>query len=1184
MRSCKSIAFLSIFFLLFSFSCPAQESRGTISGTVVDSSGAVVVGAPVKLTNVATDVSFTTTSNSVGQYRFLFLNPGLYRLQVEMAGFKSFARENIELHVNQAAAIDVTLAVGAVTETVTVSSEAPLLETEKVDRGVVVDQKRVADLPLNIRNPIMLSALSAGITHTTGVLDLNPFSNSGISSWAVNGGPANQVEFLLDGAPNNTVYGRANRIAYVPSVDAVEEFKVMTGIYDAQYGRSGGGVVNVSVKSGKNSFHGSGYEFLKRTSLNANSFSNNARPGRDGKAQPRLGNSLDQYGFSLGGPVWIPKLYQGRDRTFFFFAWEGYSEGTFRPGESTTSVPTLLQRKGDFSRTFDNAGRLITIYNPLTGRQVGNQWVRDPFPGNIIPPEMINPVGAKMASLFPEPNTSTPGSPDWQNNYFLQGNVGRFDFGNYTARIDHNFSPRQRVYGRWSYNNFEQLRIINAITGLGSSYRFGGKKNNGIVLDYVGARSNNTILNVRAALTRWLEDLRALPEQQNFDATQIGWPKELVNQIPLRNMVPRITVDQYGGLGPTDFNFEPTNVLSLQPNLAMVRGRHTIKTGLDYRLTRYTQHNFNWMGGNLSFARTFTRRDFQAQDALSGNGFASLLLGYPTGGVVDNFVRPFWQWVYYAPWVQDDIKLTRRLTINLGLRWDINTPPTERFDRMNRGFFSDVINPISEKIDQSKFPGFKARGGIGFAGKNGLPRTPWDADYNNFQPRVGAAFRFTDKTVLRGGWGVFYINPTSVGQQLGFSQSTPFVSSLDSNRTPANSLSNPFPNGILKPPGSSLGLSTFLGQGPAFSNPNASIPYIHQFSFGIQRQLPANIRLDVSYAGSRTRQMLIGKGFNEPGVEVLALGDRTKGGDPGFLNGQVPNPFQGLIPGTGLNGSTISRFQLARPFPEFGGFNVNDRNDGEIWYDSLQVELEKRRSHGLTLLVTYTLSKNIEALSYLNAQDPKPARTLTSWDRPHRLVLAPMYELPFGPGRRLLNTHRGLVNRLVGGWEVMTIGVLQSGTPMGIPSNVFLLGDPRLNNRTFDRMFKTGVIDLKPDSSLGDPNDPRFVRNVLSGEQPVFALRPPFTLRTTPLRYGNLRNPASVTFDMSLVKHTQIREGMKIEFRVEAFNAFNHPLFASNPGTNPNLDPTSPNFGKIIRENGQDNFPRNIQLGFRLVF
>lgn len=1150
--------------LLFAATGFPQETRATLSGAVTDPTGSVVTGARIRLTNRDTAVAFDATSNEAGQYRFLFLNPGVYRLSAEASGFKGFVRDNIELHVSQSAIIDVSLQIGQMSESVTVSSEAPLLESEKSDRGLVINHKTVTDLPLNIRNPIMLSALTPGIIHTSGTQHLNPFSNSGISSWSVNGGRGTNNEFLLDGAPNNAVYNGVNNVAYVPSVDAVEEFKVMTGVYDAQYGRTGGGVINVSIRSGANRWHGSGYEFLKRTSLNANTFANNA------KAAPRQGNALDQYGLTLGGPITVPRLYSGKDKSFFFFAYEGYREDTYYPSESISSVPTLEQRRGDFSKTFDNRDALYSIFDPLTGRFEGNNWVRSAFPGNRIPADRISPVAANIIKLYPGPNTTTPGSVDWQNNFFLNPNIGRFDFINLTARLDHHFGPRQRVYGRWSWSDFTQLRNTNGIPGVAGDYRNGGKRNNGLVLDSITTLTPTTVFNFRTALTYWVEDLSPFGNL-GFDNTQLGFPKGLADQLPKRDLFPQISIASVRSLGHSSGNvtFEPTTVFSLQPNLVLIRGRHTVKSGLDYRLTRYTQLRPGAAAGTYDFNRGFTRRDYLVQDALSGVGAASFLLGYAGSGSVANVAQPYFQWVYYAPWIQDDIKLTRKLTLNFGFRWDLNLPVTERFNRMNYGFFADRINPISDRIDQSRFPGFKVKGGIGFAGADGNPRSPVSTDWNNLQPRVGAAYTLTEKTVLRGGYGIFHLNPTFRGNLNGFSQSTPYIASLDSGRTPANTFNNPFPTGILQPPGPALAMLTFLGQGPSFIDPTFRVPYVHQFSFGIQRQLPANILLDVAYVGSRSMAQSTSKGVNEVGVDVLNQGNPFLGGNPNFLNQQVPNPFAGLIPGTGLDNSTVARTQLLRPYPQFTGFSVEQLNTGRIWYNSLQVTATKRYSHGVTFTTTYTLSKNIEAIDYLNAQDAGPTRSLTDWDRTHRWVIAPSYELPFGPGRKYLANSHPAIRRIVGGWQGVFTTVIQSGDPMTVPGNVYLLGDPRLENPTWDRLFKTGVIDVNG-----------TVRNVAPGEQPVYQIRPPFSLRTTPIRYGNLRNQWAATLDGSLIKNTAIRENWNLQFRVDAFNAFNTAVFSSDP----NLDPTSPNFGKIFRDNGQSNFPRNIQLGVRLVF
>jgi hypothetical protein len=1156
---------LPILSLVLCLAAAAQETRGSLSGIVTDRSGAVVPAATLELTNVETGVALSTVANEAGVYRFLFLNPGQYKLVATMAGFKTFERSSIRVNVSEAGTVPVVLEVGAQSERITVSSEAPLIEAEKADHGMVIDNKKVQDIPINTRNPIMLAALSNGITPTSGsTLDQKPFSNSADGAWSINGGVGSTIEFLLDGAPNNTIYNGVTTVANVPSVDAVQEFKVMTSTYDAQYGHTGGGAINISLKSGTNSFHGSGYEYLKRTQFNAAAFSDNAH------GNPSPNNALDQYGFTLGGPVRVPKVYNGKDKTFFFFAWEKYHEDQEYPAEKVASVPTAAQRKGDFSGTFDNAGRLITIYDPLSGRaDATGKWIRQPFAGNVIPSDRINPVAAKILALYPLPNTVSAGSPAWQNNFFWANNVADFNFSNMMLRVDHNFSSRERVYARWSTSDFKQVRTANAIPGLGGDHRDGGKYSNGGVIDSVTTLNSGTLINFRAALSYWRELIG--PSDYGFDATQWGWPASLVAQLTKRNLLPSISVSGATTLGNASSNitFEPTTVLSLQPNIVMMRGKHAIKVGLDYRLTRYTQYRPNIDRATLSFDQGFTRSDYLTQDALSGNGAASLLLGYAGSGSAGFTANPFYQWVYFAPWFQDDIKVTPKLALNLGVRWDVTLPVTERFNRMNRGFFSDQVNPITNQINQMKFPGFQAYGGIGFAGQNGQPRSAFDSDLNNVQPRMGAAYQVTPKTVLRGGWAVFYIAPTDDGFTSGFSQSTPFVATQDSGRTPFNTISNPFPTGLIPPAGATARMSTFLGQSVSYVYTGSRNPYVHQFSFGIQRELPGSISAEASFVGSRTRSALVSNSIDSLTVANLALGDPAKGGDPNYLNAQVPNPFEGLLPGTSINGPTVARSQLLRPFPAFTGVTVTDMNVGKIWYNSLQVSVQKRYAHGLTFSANYTFSKNIQATSYVNAQDAAPTRVLTAFDRPQRFAFTPSYELPFGPGRRFLNSTNGIARRLVGGWQVLVNTVFQSGAPMGIPSNVWVLGDPHLENPTWDRLFKTGYIDTNG-----------AVRNVLPGEQPVFQIRTPNSLQTTPARWGNLRDPWATTYDASMIKNTRIREGMNCQFRLEAFNALNTPVFASDP----NLTPTSTNFGKIIRDNGQSNAPRSLQFAFRFMF
>ncbi len=1174
----KTPSKLVVALLTFVIAALSQETRATLSGTVTDQSGAAVAGATLHLINVETSIEVSTQSNSLGQYHFLFLNPGTYRLTAQMAGFHAFAREGIQLATTQAGTLDISLQLGNQSETVTVEAQAPLLEAEKADRGAVIETKALAEVPIVTRTPILLAALAPGVVATNPRYDLTPFSNSGLTTWSINGGTSLSTEFLLDGSPDVVVYQSQPSIAFVPPVDAVQELKVITGAYDAQYGHNGGGVISTVTKSGTNSLHGSGYEFLKRPVLNANAFSNNA------KGLERDNNSLDQFGFSLGGPVYLPKIYNGKDRTFFFTSWESYQQNIVFPSNDISSVPTTAQRNGDFSQTFNAQGQLMPIYDPSTGHAVGNNWVRTQFAGNKVPANRIDPVGQAVANLYPTPNTTTAGSVPWQNNFFYANDVTWYDFHNYVARIDHTFGEKERIYGRYIWNSQTLHQNSNGIPGYGADLREGVKANNGFLFDSLTVLSATTTFDMRASILRWVQDYKPTT-WGDYNASVIGFPQSLIDQFAEPNRFPSFTINSYKYLGPSSGNiwFTGDNVIALQPTLSTVHGRHSWKIGLDFRWTRYANYQSVGTGSLFSIDRGFTRSNYLTQDALSGNAIASMLLGGAASGEADYVAAPYYSWTYYAPFVQDDIKVSRRLTLNLGLRWDIAVPVTEKYDRANRDFLADQINPISNSINQTAFPGYKVYGGIGFAGQNGLSRSPFNIDWNNLQPRLGAAFQLTPKTVIRGGWGISYISTVSTGYSYGFSQSTPFVSSLDAGRTQATYLSNPFPNGILGPSGSNAGLSTLVGQSLNYSDPSGNIGYVHSFSFGIQQQLPAQFVVEASYVGSRTVGVPSGstsgytRGINELSPANLALGDVTKGGSPSYLTQQVPNPFAGLLPGTTINNATVPRQQLLRPYPEFTGITLQDQPNGNAWYNALQVKLEKRYSHGLLVTGSYTLSKNLQAVNYLNPQDTAPARSLVPWDQTHRLVIAAVYELPFGPGRKFVNNSTGFVNRLVTGWQFATNTTFRSGTPMAVPPGISgnptpvvgLLGDPSLPNPTWDRMFNTGLIDADG-----------TVRNVVPGQQPVFAIQPAYTLRSASQYFGNLRDRWGPEFNVTFSKNTTIKENYVIQIRAEAMNLFNHPIF----GGDPVLDPTNANFGALLRNNGQSNIPRQFQMGIRLSF
>jgi hypothetical protein len=1160
----------------------AQEFRATINGRVTDSSGAAVPNAVVQVRNVDTNESATAVSDAQGDYTVPLLRPGSYAVSTEVAGFKKYVREGISLLVGQAATVNIALEVGNVTEAVTVTAEAALLETSKADRGAVIDNQKVTEFPLNARNPFMLSMLVAGVNFNGNQIYQRPFDNGAIADWSINGSQNRNNEFLLDGAPNNGQAG-GNNIAYVPPVDSVQEFKIQTNSYDAQYGHTGGGIMNVSLKSGTNRPHGTIYEFARRDAWDANSFQNNSR------GAARAGHYLDQYGFQIEGPVYIPKLYNGRDKTFFMFNFEGYREGT--PGPLNLSVPEPEMLQGDFSNLVDAQGRKITIYDPATGRDVNGTWVREAFPNNVIPAHRIHPIAQKVLSYMPKPNTRTPGVDYSLQNLFIPGgeHVQLDGFHNIVAKIDQNVGDRHRFFFRHANNERFQERTENGIQGgvAHNGYYRHKRVNFSQVFDWVSTLRPNLVFNWRISFNRFREE-NSVAGNDNFDITTLGFPASLGAIIPKEPHFGRYDFSGYVSLGryPTR---NITNNLALHPTMTWIKGGHAIKAGVDMRWIQYLTQNF----GNpfqLTADKGFTQREWNRADALSGNSIASFLLGTPSGGNSDNNLFPIFLYKYYAPYIQDDWKVSRRLTLNLGLRWDFNVAPNERYNRMNRSFDAEAVNSIDRLIDRTRFPGFPTvRGTLLFAGVGGVPETATDLYKKAIQPRVGAAFQVTDKLVARGGWGRYYLNPNNDYLQTnGFSQATSLVSSPDGGRTPyPNLLDNPFPQGILQPPGAVLGDLTFLGRGFNFVNPDFIVPHVNQFSFGLQYELPFRASIEASYVGSRTKNLQTSRAFNTYDLAFRQRCNLMEGGNPAYCDERLPNPFFGLEPfrGTGhFTNTTLARSALAQPFPQFGGLNELTRNDGAIWYNAFQLSFETRRTGGLNLIATYTLSKMIERSGFNDVQQNVMQQGLYTWDRPHRVVVGSVYQLPFGPGKKWLNGTHGFWSRLIGGWENTVIFQWQSGRPWDLPSNVLYLKEAKVDDIDWDaprvygvtpcvaRWNDNGTITMQPFSTAAGCTDYNFL------------ITPRFAPRFTSFRDGRLRLHTAPTADISLNKMTRITESTSLQFRAEAFNAFNTYVFY-NAGFNNN--PESANFGSVdpgTAAFGATNYPRYIQLAVKFIW
>jgi carboxypeptidase family protein/TonB-dependent receptor-like protein len=1146
---------LSAIITLSSVTLVAQENRATIIGTVTDPQGNALPNAAIKATNLETNAAAATTSNESGLYTLPFLPVGRYQITVSANGLKTVLRDGVLLRVGDRIQLDFSMEVGAVTETVNVTSQAPLLETATASRGQVIDESKVRDLPLLGRNPFLLSALSSGvqITSSQGSISFRPFDNGGMDAISISGGRQRTNEFLIDGAPNTgTENGGVGNLSFVPSPDAVQEFRVQSNTYDAQFGRTGGGTINVSLKSGTNSLHGSLYHYFRNDILNANSFQNNASNAK------RTAFRWNQPGLVIDGPIRIPKLYNGRDKSFFMFSWEKIISSL--PSPVTRTVPTLDQRNGDFSKTLQANGQPIAIYDPLTTTCAGNTCTRaqfrdpsratpdNPLGLNIIPANRIDPVAKKVLDFIPLPNQQ--GNAQGFFNFFNSPNARTDEYDQFALRLDHNLSDKHKLSGRWLRNNRHELRGLAGYQREASPFFAHSRKNVGGGVDLTSVLSSTLVSNFKVNFIR--HEFTIEQYGDFFDITQLGFPAALGAQLA-RQFFPGVTMtdyDSFGGLGfDNGSRFTYSNATSFSETLNKTTGPHSLKFGGEIRVLRDNYNAPTSSFGTFGFNKGFTQRDPLAGDAASGNAFASLLLGYPAGASVPINPSFAYQHLYYGFFFQDDWRISRKLTLNLGLRWDYESPTSERYNQLNAGFDPDAANPF-------QVPGRSLNGGLLFVNED--DRLPFKRDLNNFGPRVGMAYQINDKTVFRGGYGVSYLPVFDPGTTNGFAVSTGYVASIDGGLKPANTLSNPYPAGILRPVGSSQGLQTLLGQGFTFYNTDVSIPYVHQFSAGFQREIPWGMVVDISYIGSRSRSLGTSKGINEVSAADLARGTA-------FLNELVDNPFAGKLPGTALNAPQVTRSQLLRPFPQFLGLTEDRRTIGRAWYNSLQARVEKRLSHGFHYLLSYTFSKNMEAVGYLNAQDPigQLASVVTNDDAPHRLMISGGYDLP------LFKNGNGWLRNIAGGWKVNGIATMQSGLPIGTPGGVFLIGDPSLpdGQQSRARWFNTCTLTVTGARQTCASAD----------ETPVFQVQPANTLRSHSTRFSNIRTSRPLQIDLSLFKSFTLKEGVSLQFRAEAFNFTNTPWFGG-----PNTTPGSANFGVVGPTQANDQ--RNVQLALKLIF
>lgn len=1113
----------------------AQSFTGRIVGTVTDSTGAVVTNAEVKALEAGTNRIVTARTNADGNYTFNELSRGEYSIEVSARGFKRFSQKGIGLAISQTATVDVRLEVGAVSESVEVVADASILETVTSTLGKAVDNKRITELPLNTRNVFSLLYLTPGVTGSV--------STTYSTGYGINGARNSMLDILVDGVStaHPTVNGFSGNSTF-PPVEAIAEFKVMGANYSAEFGRSNGGIVNVVYKSGTNDLHGSLFEFLRNSKLDANDFFNN----RNGRA---LGSfKRNQFGAMVNGPI-------RKNKTFFLGSYEGLRERSL--SNTTGSVPTTLQRNGNFSETRAANGQPIAVFNPFTTRAQGNGFVRDPFPGNVIPATMFDPVARASMRYYPEANSVT-NAVTQLNNFFNTGSRA-FDQNQIDARIDHNLTDRQRIFGRlsWRENLDSPAQYFPNDLTIAEGRVEQGVKQPSASIDYTNTLTSNTVLTSRFGVSRSIFNFDN--QGLGFKPSSLGLPSA-VDTVVDRQMFPRIGANGFVNLGGSDHRYSTFNTFTLLSNLSTIKGNHALKAGWEGRLIRANVWEAR-SAGTFNFNAAFTQGpNPNTASATAGHSIASLLLGTGTSGnvLIRNWKNVAAQSFYHGFYFQDDWRITKKLTLNLGVRYDVDLPRTERYDRMN-WFDPSAVSPLSGRV-----PGLgELRGGVRFVGVDGNPRTQFQKDLNNFAPRIGLAYQLDSKTVIRAAYGHFF-GPSRQNAQgtvgpFGFRVEYPWVTTTD-GITPFNRLANPYPEGFRAVPGPADGLLTQAGANlQAFLQYSPS-PWNIMGNFTIQRELPGGILLESAYVANRglylSRSGEGGMELNQLDPRHLALGSQ--------LNQAVPNPFFGIVNNGVHLSRTIARGQLLRPYPQFTDVQpLYDAGANSI-YHAMQNTFKRRFSRGFLFEGSYTWAKLIDdGDSHQNTFDVAASRALAAQDVAHRFVTSVLYELPVGRGKALNMGDSKIADFILGGWQMNGIVTLQSGLPIALSANntAGLFGARTQPNSNGFSGAKSGRVQ--------DRLDAYFDRSAYS--QPAA-----FTFGNLSRYLPDVRNHFVRNWDLSLFKEFRIKEKYTAQFRSEFFNAFNQVVFGG-----PTTGVTSNALGVIT---SQSNSPRQIQFGLKLLW
>lgn len=1196
----SGIIVLTFLLIAAATSASAQEFRGTISGSVTDPNGAAVAGATVTVKNKETNISSTVTTNESGTYTVPFLLPGIYSVSATSSGFKTSSRESIAVKVDDRLSVDFQLEIGTSAE-VNIIADTELLDRGTVTIGTSVSQRQIEELPLAEGAPYTLATQAPGINYTGDPNFQGPTANGNLAGFRSNGTSGNQVNgsggnvINLDGSPNLAYDGQ---VAFTPPSAATREFKVQTNSFDAQMGFTAGATVSVATKSGTNKFSGEAYLYDRDKSRTANNFFNN-KAGID-----RPERKYNRYGATVGGPIF-------KNRTFFLFSYERQKDNVAQT--TTYSVPTLLMRQGNFSEL------AYPIYDPATAFMGNsscgttgtlNRVCRTAFLNNIIPSDRMYAPARAFMNFFPEPNL-----PGVQNNYITDQNLNR-PYRSYLVRIDHNINDKNTLFGKFYHSRNTEDRY-NLTMEPDSIFRgFENRRNNGGSATWTSTLTSNLILDLRGSWAMF--KLRRFQDGQPT-AGELGFTGIPTNRQGF--IFPRFNFTNFLTVGSlrSDYNDgreRPFDMFTLQPTITQIWGNHTLKYGYDFRRLHET---FDYQGnaaGSFTFQGTYTMQNSSSGNTerdRPGRELAAFLLGIPASGSIDNPQIYDVSSKYHGFFVHDDWRVNSKLTLNLGVRYEFETGYQEKEGRMVVDFDRTATSPIQAQVLANYNANIPAGVPIaafqnlagGFVFANDKSQANQKADMNNWQPRVGFSYAPDQKTVIRAGFGIFtapfQIITQNVIFQPGFSTGTTFTPTTNNGLTFIADLRNPFPSGILPSLGSSQGLMTFVGtdltsvgnNGPTsviLQNDRRNANYA-RFIGGVQREIWGGIGVEATYVYSRGYDLAVNRELNyiprncvrstdglpclidlataNPATLVADLATATT-----YLNATVPNPFRTLVPSSATwNSSTIARRRLLTAFPQFGNVSVTEYN-GTSDFHSVQLQFVKRFTKGLSLNGSYTWSREHVKNQYLNPQDTELNDSISTNERPNRFTFSGIYELPFGKGRAIGKDWHPIVDGILGGWQIQGLFERQDGEPLLLP-NLYFNGD---------------ISQLTSYLGKKDPNGLRYGIDVNAWETGGFAINgtvpgvannftsgSAITLRNVPFTVDGLRNQRFLKFDVGVSKNFKIREGMKLQIRVDAINILNRPYFSS-----PNVTPSSSGFARTVAPVRQP--PRDIQIGGRFTF